>query len=265
MTERNIKQFMKFTKVRVMLFGLGVFVCSALQSRAQQSSEVKFVADTLVVQAAGTYETDPDLAILAFDVSSQEKELKQAYAKASQSMHNIVDVAERNGLSKEAIHTGVLTVTPFYEGDRKRRARAYRIQGQVVLRVQDFSKVGPIMDDSVQDGILDFRSLTYSLADEEAAKQKAVADAMRRALGRATVALEQSKQKLGPTRYVNLEVLNLVGIAQLRSLDLLESAEALPGGFFAAHKVAPPPPPVPVRPEKITINATVQCVFQIEK
>jgi len=111
---------------------------------------------------------------------------------------------------------------------------------------------------------LDFRSLTYSLADEEAAKQKAVADAMRRALGRATVALEQSKQKLGPTRYVNLEVLNLVGIAQLRSLDLLESAEALPG-VFAAHKVAPPPPAVPVRPEKITINATVQCVFQIEK
>jgi len=258
---------MKFKKVRMMLFGLGVFVCLALQSKAQQSSEVKFVADTLVVQAAGTYETDPDVAILAFDVLSQEKELKQAYAKASQSMHTIVDVAERNGLNKEAIHTGVLTVTPFYEGDRKRRARAYRVQGQVVLRVQDFSKVGPIMDDSVQDGISDFRSLTYSLADEEVAKQRAVADAMRRALGRATVALEQSKQKLGPTRYVNLEVLNLVGIAQLHSLDLLQTAEASSGlsGFFGAQKVAPPPPPAPVRPEKITISATVQCVFQIEK
>src|SRR5262249_53285501 len=142
MTERNIKQFMKFTKVRVMLFGLGVFVCSALQSKAQQSSEVKFVADTLVVQAAGTYETDPDLAILAFDVSSQEKELKQAYAKASQSMHNIVDVAERNGLSKEAIHTGVLTVTPFYEGDRKRRGQRNRVQGQVMPQEKDVFKEG---------------------------------------------------------------------------------------------------------------------------
>src|SRR5215471_13295652 len=230
---------MKFKKIRMMLFGLGVFVCLALQSKAQQSSEVKFVADTLVVQAAGTYETDPDVAILAFDVSSQEKELKQAYAKASQSMHTIVDVAERNGLSKESIHTGVLTVTPYYEGDRKQRARSYHVQGQVVLKVQDFSKVGPIMDDSIQDGIADFRSLTYSLANEELAKKKAVADAMQRALGRATVALEQTKQKLGPARSVNLEVGNLVGLAEISlfSNDALvsvaERGTGSGGGFFS--------------------------------
>lgn len=247
-----------------MLLGLGLFVCWAIQTRAQQSSEVKFVADTLIVQAEGSYESDPDLAILAFDVFSQEKELKQAYAKASQSMKTIVDVAEKNGLSKEAIHTGVLTVTPFYEGDRKRRARAYRVQGQVVLRIADFSKVGPIMDDSVQDGIVDFRSLTYSLSNEEAAKQKAVADAMRRALGRANIALEQSRQKLGPTRYVNLEVRNLVGIAQVQGLDLIQASDLVNFGL-TDRKAAPPPPPPPVRPEKITISATVQCVFQIEK
>lgn len=250
---------------RIALFGLVLFASYAIRAQAQQSSEVKFVADTLIVQAEGTYESDPDLAILAFDVSAQEKELKQAYAKASQSMNTIVDVAQRNGLGKDAIHTGVLTVTPYYEGDRKRRARAYRVQGQVVLRIADFSKVGPIMDDSVQDGIVDFRSLTYSLSNEEAAKQKAVADAMRRALGRANVALEQSRQKLGPTRYVNLEVRNLVGIAQVQSLDLIQVNDSV--NFALADRKAslPPPPPPPVRPEKITISATVQCVFQIEK
>ena len=251
------------------LLALGLFMCCAMRMQAQQSPEVKFVADTLIVQADGSYESDPDLAVLAFDVFAQEKELKQAYAKASQSMSSIVNVAEKNGLSKDAIHTGVLTVTPFYEGDRKRRARAYRVQGQVVLRIADFSKVGPIMDDSVQDGIVDFRSLTYSLSNEEAAKEKAVADAMRRALGRANIALEQSRQKLGPTRYVNLEVKNLVGVAQIQGgLDFvaIESINGnLPGGFYHADKVAVPPPQPPVRPEKITISATVQCVFQIEK
>lgn len=250
---------------RIALFGLVSFASYAIQAQAQQSSEVKFVADTLIVQAEGTYESDPDLAILAFDVSAQEKELKQAYAKASQSMNTIVDVAQRNGLGKDAIHTGVLTVTPYYEGDRKRRARAYRVQGQVVLRIADFSKVGPIMDDSVQDGIVDFRSLTYSLSNEEAAKQKAVADAMRRALGRANVALEQSRQKLGPTRYVNLEVRNLVGIAQVQSLDLIQVNDSINFALTDRKASLPPPPPPPVRPEKITISATVQCVFQIDK
>jgi uncharacterized protein len=245
------------------------FAAPAAGQSGSQPAEVKFVADTLVVQADGSYESDPDLATLTFDISTQEKELKDAYAKASQSMRTVVQVAEHNGLGKDAIHTGVLTVTPFYEGGRKQRARSYRVHGLVVLQVQDFSKVGPIMDDSIQDGIADFRSLTYSLANEEAAKKKAVADAMQRALGRATVALEQTRQKLGPARSVNLEVRNLVGIAQISeseifSLESINGPSAGGGGIFSAHKTAPPPPP-PVRPEKITISANVQCVFQIER
>src|SRR5579864_428414 len=119
-----------------------LFVLVAPLLGAAQQPEVKFIADTLVVQAEGSYESDPDLAIMTFDISSQEKELKEAYAKASQSMRTVVGVAEHNGLGKDAIHTGVLTITPFYEGDRKKRARAYRVQGHVDLRIQDFAKVG---------------------------------------------------------------------------------------------------------------------------
>jgi uncharacterized protein YggE len=257
----------------MVLSALVMVLCAtpiAAQS-GNQPPEVKFIADTLVVQADGSYESDPDLATLTFDIYTREKELKQAYAKASQSMRAIVDVAERNGLSKDSIHTGVLTVTPFYEGDRKQRARSYRVQGLVVLKVQDFSKIGPIMDDSVQDGIADFRSLTYSLANEEAAKKKAVADAMQRAVGRATVALEQTRQKLGAARSVSLEVKNLVGVAQISGLEMYaydalgSIGESDKGGIFAQHKSVPPPPPPPVRPERITISANVQCVFQIER
>jgi len=255
---------MKLLSRLIVLFVL----LAPLLAKAQQP-EVKFIADTLVVQAEGKYESDPDLAIMTFDISSQEKELKDAYAKASQSMRTVVAVAERNGLGKEAIQTGVLTITPFYEGDRKKRARAYRVQGHVVLRIQDFTKVGPIMDESVQDGIADFRSLTYQLSNEEAAKQKAVADAMHRAAGRATIALEQTKQKLGPARSVSLEVRDLIGIAQIQGMQYLDSASLAElssgaGIFGAAKKMAPPPPP-PVQPEKITITASVQCVFGIEK
>lgn len=257
---------MKMRILPVMLFA----VLAPLGVTGQQP-EVKFVADTLVVQSEGSFESDPDMAFLTFDVLAQEKELKEAYGKASQSMRNIVAVAERNGLSKDAIQTGVLTVTPFYSGDRNRKVRAYRIQGHVVLKVQDFARIGPLMDESVQEGIVDFRSLTYALANEESAKQKAVADAMHRAVGRASVALEQTRQKLGPARSVSLEIHNLVGIAQIQSLSLeTYAADSLErsgsgAGFFAMAKKAAPPPPPPVQPGKITITASVQCVFGIER
>src|ERR1043166_3122474 len=74
----------------------------------------------------------------------------------------------KNGLKKEDIATGVLTVAPVYGGDCKKKVRSYNVQSQVVLKVKDFSHIGPILDASVEDGVTDFRSLSYSLSDEEA-------------------------------------------------------------------------------------------------
>lgn len=227
-----------------------------------QSGEVKFIADTLVVQAEGTYEADPDLATLTFDVSSQEKNLKQAYEGATQSMQKIVALAERNKLKKEDISTGVLTVTPFYEGDRKKRARSYAVRGQIILRVRDFSLIGPILDGSVEDGIADLRSLTYSLVDEEAAKQRAVAVAMQRAIGRANAALEQKGQKVGALRYASLDVKQLMGVAQFVPAQLTQTVEVT-SGLFTRNKVVAPPPLPSLSPVKMTVSATVQCAFQI--
>ena len=178
-----------------------------------QNPEVKFIADTLAVQADGIYQADPDVATLTFDISAQEKELKPAYDKASQAMRKIADLADRSGLKKEDVSAGVLTVTPFYEGDRKKRARSFLVGGRLVLNVRDFSKLGSIRDDSVQDGIVDFRSLTYSLSDEEGAKQRAVSEAMKRAIGRANAELEQKGLKVGALRFASLDVRPLVGIA----------------------------------------------------
>jgi len=158
-------------------------------------------------------------------------------------------------------------VAPIYEGDRKKRAHSYYVQGQIVLRIRDFTRIGPILDGSVEDGIADFRSLTYSLADEEAAKKQAVAEAMRRAIGRASIALEQKGQKLGTLRYMSLDVKQLVGVAQLETSETYSTEQlvSLDKGIFGGRKAVPPPPsPPPPRPEKITVSATVQCAFQIQ-
>ena len=230
-----------------------------------QAPELKFIADTLVVQAEGNYEADPDLATMTLQIFSQEKELKKAYDAATQSMQRISSLAAGNGLKKEEIQTGVLTVSPRYEGDRKKRARSYAVQAEIVLKVHDFSHIGPILDGSVDDGIADFRSLTYSIADEESAKKEAVGDAMRHAIGRASVALEQKGQKLGGLRYMSLDVKQLFGVAQLQTLPgVAETVEVSGGGGLFAKRMAIPPPTPPPQPEKIKVTASVQCAFQIQ-
>jgi len=153
-------------------------------------------------------------------------------------------------------------VSPFYEGDRKKRARSYSVQGEIKLRIRDFSKIGPILEGTVEDQVSDFRSLTYSLSDEEAAKRQAVAQAMRRAMGRADAALEQKGQKVGGLRYMNVDVQQLGGVANLE-FDRLEEFSKL-NQAPAAKPFPPPPPPPTATPEKITVTATVQCAFQIQ-
>src|SRR5437899_12946109 len=90
------------------------------------------------------------------------------------------------------------------------------------MRVRDFSKLGPILEASIEDGISDFRSLSYSITDEEAAKKKAVAEAMRRAVGRATAALEQKGQKVGALRFANLDVKQVVGMSRMDVYQMVQ-------------------------------------------
>lgn len=250
------------------LLSLVLFLAVASHAHAQQSPEVKFVADSVVVQADGSYETDPDLATLVFSISSQDKELKKAYDTAAQSMQRIVALADKNGLKKSDVSTGTLTLTPSYDRDHKGKPKSYTVQGDITLRVHDFSQIGALLDGAVEDNIVDFRSLTYSIADEEAAKEHAVGEAMRHATARASAALTESGQKLGAIRYANVDVSEFTRLEVYSKVE--ESVELDSGvGLFGHKKLAapaPPPPPLPtpVQPGKISVNATVQCAFAIK-
>jgi uncharacterized protein len=260
--------------VKQILLAIAIVSAFALPAAAQapRTPQMSILSDTLVIQADGTYEADPDLATLIFDVTSQDKDMKDAYAKASQSMQRIVALANQNGLKKEDVSTGVLTLTPSWQRDRKNNAKSYTVSGQITLKVHDFSLIGPLLDGAVQEGIVDFRSLTYSLQDEESAKQKAIAQATHRANERAAAALEQVGQKVGALRYVNLDVTQLIGVASFQTSPQTTDSEVLGGirgrsPFEHDKEAAAPQPPailVPVQPGKISVTATVQCAFEIK-
>lgn len=230
-----------------------------------QTPEIHFVADTLVVQAEGSFESDPDLGTLTFDISSQDKDLKVAYDNASQSAQRVFTLAQKFGVKKEDASLGVLTVAPSYDRDHKNRAKSYAVQGQITVKVRDLSQIGPILDGAVQEGIVEFRSVSYSLQDEEAAKERAVAAAMHSAVGRATAALAQSGQKLGAVRYANVDVKQIVGVVQMQRN--YTEVMALTLGATDSREVRAPQPtiqPFPTAtPARITVSATVQCAFQI--
>jgi uncharacterized protein YggE len=245
--------------VRLTIVVLAFLFLTVRLVSAQRQPDVKFIQDTIVVDAQGSFEADPDLATLTFNISSQDKDMKRAYDIAAQSMQRIVDLAQKSGIKKDDVSTGVLTLAPSYERDKKDKAKSYAVRGTLTIKVHDFSLIGPLLDGAVQEGIVDFRSLTYSLQDEEAAKQKAVAAAMKSAVGRATAALSQNGQKPGAIRYASLDVQQLMGVMQLGSATETVEVQATP--LAKSRDVTTFPS---VSPEKITVSAKVQCAFQIQ-
>src|SRR5438105_14959845 len=89
-----------------------VFLFAPLIAVAQ-NPELKFIADTLVVQADGTYDADPDQATLTFQIFAQDKDIKRAYDTATQSMQRVVEIAQCNGLAIDDIRRGVLTLSAY--------------------------------------------------------------------------------------------------------------------------------------------------------
>jgi hypothetical protein len=74
---------------------------------------------------------------------------------------------------------------------------------------------------------------------------------------------------VGAIRYASLDVRQLVGVAQISAnqvASLTETVVVSPGVANESRAPAPalPPPPPPVRPQKITVSATVQAAFQIQ-
>ncbi len=160
----------------------------------------------------------------------------------------------------------MLTVRPFYEGDRKKRATSYLVRER--LRSSTiFLKPGPILEGSVEDGITDFRSLTYSLADEETANQRQQQEPLNTQWVAQTPRSNPRAREWMPDgsriRMTGVAAMNVYSMQEYKAM-LRQTGHGSSGvGKSEARRAAAPPPPVP-QPEKISVTATLQCAFQIQ-
>ena len=87
-----------------------------------------------------------------------------------------------NGVEPKSAEIGFFSLQPVYDyKDAKRRVIGYRVSNSVSLKLKDFAKVGPIVQ---QLGAQEFNenvNLGYMLEDIDAAKLRAVEDAFQRA------------------------------------------------------------------------------------
>lgn len=232
-----------------------VFLTLALASAAysQQPPVITAQPNTIYVSAEGRYEAPPDTAVIQFNIAVQQDNAKDAYQQASRAAEQIRQVLRNNGVEPKAAEIGFYSLSPVYDWRTpKRKLIGYRVTANVSLKLKDFSKAAPILQQLVDLEMTENQSLSYTLENIDAAKIKAVQDAFQRAQAEAGALARAGGRTLAELVYGSVDTYE-----QVRVL-------AAPMAKRATAGEAAPPPTAEFTPHTIVVTARVNTMFALK-
>lgn len=240
---------MKFAR----LFFILVFL-SACVAVAQDHPAVNAAANTVYVGADGKFEAAPDTAQIQFNVSVQDETSQVAFQRASKNVEQVRQVLRNNGIDPKTASVGSLSVQPVYEYRPKQRIIGYRVTTDVMLKLKDFAKVGPVTQQLAEANVSETQSLGYTLENMDDAKNKAVEDAYRRARNSADTLAHAAGRTIGELSYASIDTFEnprIIAPHMARAMSAMASAaSAAPTEEFT--------------PQGVTVTAHVNALFNLK-
>ena len=231
-----------------------VFFLASGLALGQDHPTVAAQPNTVFVGADGKFEANPDTALVQFNISAQEDSSKAAYDRASKAAEQVRQILRSNGIEPTAAQLGYFSIEPVYDYSKaKRKLVAYRVNVNVSLKLKDFTKIAPIVQQLSDGDITDEQSISYQLDDMEAAKTKAVEDAYRRARASAEAVARAGGRTLGELSYA--------------SVDTFENVRPMPVqrmAPMAAMAQTAPAPTEQFSPQTISATAHVNAMFTLK-
>lgn len=240
---------------KIALVFVVVIVAGVASLSAQTSDRPTIQPNTLYISADGKFEAVPDTVVLQFSISAQEEASKDAYARATRATEQIRDLLKMNGLDPKSAEIGYFALSPVYDyRSPKRKLVGYRVNSNVTLKLKDFTKVGPIVQQLSTLDVTDSQSITYMLDTMDEAKIKATEDAFRRARGEASALAQVGGRALGEMLYASVDTFE-------RQPIIMPMAKMAMAGAEQRTDVAPTDQ---FSPQKITVTAHVSVLFAIK-
>lgn len=240
--------------VTASLFALGLVFLNSRSLYAQERT-TNLTPNTVLVGADGRFEAEPDTAIVQFNISAQEENLQAANTRASKAAEQVRQLLRSNGLDPKQAQVGMFSVQPVYDyKNPKRKLVGYRVDTSITIKVKDFAKVGPITQGLADMDITGNQSISYILDDMDAAKTRAVEDALHRAHDIANAVARSSGRTLGELSYASVDTYE-----QPRPRPM---AAAAPMAMKAGE--AMPAPTEEFGTQKITVTAHVNAVYNLK-
>jgi uncharacterized protein YggE len=240
-----------FMKSALCAFTLCILTIASL---AQEHPAVTALPNSVYVGADGKFESAPDTAVLQFNVSVQDESAQTAYQHASKEVEQVRDVLRANSIEPKAATIGFFSVQPAYEWKNgKQKPIGYRVTTNVMLKLRDFTKIGPITQQLAEANVSESQTLNYTLENIDEAKNKAVEDAYRRARNSADALARASGRSVGELSYASVDTF------ENQRIPVPRMARAM-----AATANAAPAPTEEFTPQDVTVTAHVNALFNLK-
>lgn len=201
----------RFQSFLVPAFALLAFTASAQAPQGQTTLPN-------LVSSSGNAEIKlaPDMATIRIGVETQGKTAKEAQASTNLLANRIIDAALKIVPDRKAYQTSDLSLFPEYtqpgggggingggfgggsvaipEGPK---LIGYRARNVLTIRIDDISKVGPLVDAVTDAGASNIDSISFGLKNDKAARRQALVDAVREAREKAEAMAEGAGLRLG--------------------------------------------------------------------
>lgn len=150
------------------------------------------VVPMLTVSGSGQARTTPDEATVRLGVVGQARTAREAQEKVNRTASAVLDAIRKLGVPADHIQTSGLQLNPQYtqgrteiEAQQPPRIAGYQASNDVTIRLEDLSKVGPVIDAGLAAGANNLNGVEFGLREDEKARADALTDAVREARGKA--------------------------------------------------------------------------------
>jgi len=141
---------------------------------------------SVVVTGEGIVKVTPDQAWVRIGAESRSKNSKEAQQRNAEVMTTVQQKIAVLGIPKDAVKTVGIDLQPEFDYQNGRQTlRGYVARNTIEVRIDDFTKVGDVLDVAVGSGATNVHGLRFDVknreAVEEQALQRAVASGMAKA------------------------------------------------------------------------------------
>ncbi len=184
---------------------------------------------TLKLSGEGVITAKPDIAELDVGVVTECKTAGEAVAANAQRMSDVIAQIKQLGIPSSSLQTSGLSVSPVYDNDEKSPTRgqivSYRVEDTLRIR-SDVGLAGKVLDTAVSAGANVASGIRFTVADDHAMREQALAAAVKAADRSAQIVAGALGARLDPPHLIEITSAGGGSVFRSKSLEMGTPVEA---------------------------------------